>query len=446
MNPFKQFHERQKPIFDLARAGYEALFHLAKDDAEYVRERSEELYEPVRQNGGVSVGVHIRRGDWHAKKHPYEKSHLPLDVYTDAAVDEVLTLVQQEEIIEEDDADDSDDSDDGSSESSSDDSDSESADETAPEAPLTTPAPPAKAEDEAEAKAEPEPTSSIRIILRSDIVRHGNGKTFGKPSSDSDNAAWQDLFRSRASQLVIASDDAAVYDDRELFDAIRAQERVTLVSEGGVVKAKAGGDDDNNDGDGDGDGEGLVTGMEGGFSADAFWALGADHDDDDDEEEDEDGDNEKDDDGDEAEGKKEDEDVDDDQAPPSPETMRLRQLIGRSYVLDLAVLGGVASGVHDTDADINANTDTDTDTDTDVDTGVAENSEMEEIAGADAIVCAISAVGCRLLAVMMGYEDAFGGVVAVMDMDGQDGNEVEVEVEGRWVNVDKKMPWKGIVW
>lgn len=73
-------------------------------------------------------------------------------------------------------------------------------------------------------------------------------------------------------------------------------------------------------------------------------------------------------------------------APPSEQTLRLRSLIGRAYMMDLAVLAGAS----------------------------------------DQIVCAVSAMGCRLLAVMMGWEDG-------------------IEKAG-WVNVDGSYGWTGINW
>ena len=69
---------------------------------------------------------------------------------------------------------------------------------------------------------------------------------------------------------------------------------------------------------------------------------------------------------------------------PSAETLRLRSLVGRAYMLDLAVLAGAS----------------------------------------DAVVCTVSAVGCRLLAVMMGWEKAF-------DRRG-------------WVNIDGDFGWSGV--
>ncbi|ROW11481.1 hypothetical protein VMCG_01143 [Cytospora schulzeri] len=74
-------------------------------------------------------------------------------------------------------------------------------------------------------------------------------------------------------------------------------------------------------------------------------------------------------------------------APGGPETIRLRSLVGRAYLMDLAVLADVSSG---------------------------------------GVVCAVSAMGCRLLAVMMGQERAFG--------------------RGEWRNVDGQFGWTGVTW
>lgn len=76
--------------------------------------------------------------------------------------------------------------------------------------------------------------------------------------------------------------------------------------------------------------------------------------------------------------------------PPSAEMVRLRSLVGRAYLMDLAAL-----------ADMTA----------------------EEGGG---VVCAVSAMGCRLLAVMMGEERAFG--------------------RGEWRNLDGDFGWNGFTW
>ncbi|KAL0938834.1 uncharacterized protein CTRU02_205444 [Colletotrichum truncatum] len=72
------------------------------------------------------------------------------------------------------------------------------------------------------------------------------------------------------------------------------------------------------------------------------------------------------------------------QLAPSAETLRLRGYIGRAYMMDLAVLAGAS----------------------------------------DAVICTVSSMGCRLLAVMMGWEKA---------MEAQN-----------WINVDGPYGWTGI--
>ena len=69
---------------------------------------------------------------------------------------------------------------------------------------------------------------------------------------------------------------------------------------------------------------------------------------------------------------------------PTDESRQLREYIGRAYLLDLAVLGG-----------------------------------------SDGVVCAVSSVACRILAVMLGWDKAME--------------------EGKWVNVDVGQ-WKALDW
>lgn len=75
---------------------------------------------------------------------------------------------------------------------------------------------------------------------------------------------------------------------------------------------------------------------------------------------------------------------------PSEDSIRLRSLVGRAYMMDLAVLADMTS---------------------------------EPGSG---VVCAVSSMGCRLLAVMMGYERAFA--------------------RGEWRNVDGEFGWNGFAW
>ncbi|KAK4217620.1 hypothetical protein QBC37DRAFT_38687 [Rhypophila decipiens] len=85
-------------------------------------------------------------------------------------------------------------------------------------------------------------------------------------------------------------------------------------------------------------------------------------------------------------------DAEDDMSPvslsapplPSDDTLRLRSLVGRAYMMDLAVLSDAS----------------------------------------DSIVCTVSSVGCRLLAVMLGWDSAID--------------------KGNWVNIDGSYGWLGV--
>ena len=256
----------RKADFTLARRGYEALFRLTKDDANYVDQRSRELMarrivpKTKGTQNGVVVGVHVRRGDRHPSAFQFRDSYVPLDIYAD--------------------------------------------------------------------------TAAGIVANRFDV---GGGSAAA--------AARQHSF------VVLASDDPTMYDSPEFAGSTPAQERIKL---GGKQSTQKPNTDrhvmrkfvDEN------------FGWEGGFFAAMFWNLGvattsatSTF---------------------EARGK------------PSPEATRLRSLVGRAYMMDLAML--------------------------------ADSS--------DAIVCTASAVGCRLLAVMMGWGSA---------MD-----------SGNWVNIDGGMGWVGV--
>ena len=423
---------------------------------------------------GFSVGVHVRRGDLHPKKHPYEKAYLPLELYARAAGEWVL-----ENAVGDDDDDASGlqlDVDSGTDVSSSSDSDTDSE--------LDSDSNTNNKSTSARTRPDPSPRK------RSDITRHGKG--------DKTTAPWQHIFRQHNSQLILASDDPAVYEDVVFAGALRAQARVVLVSGDGAGSDKEDGGD-GVDGSGGDDATfpaaetAVLANWTNGFSADAFWALdggngmdGMDGMDDMDSEDGGDGEDAEDqgsgvqnpagrrrmkrdakenrvmamnemdtthnndnnnnnkdnhdkeqkseqkDEDDEIQKSKqkeeEEDDDDDDDDTPSPETMRLRRLIARAYILDLAVLGGLGDDAVDVDVGGNDTTTTTTTPTTDIDTvAVSSPRAHSKALKADAIACAISAMGCRLLAVMLGFETAFGP-------------------DGRWLNVDKVGVWKGVVW
>lgn len=156
--------------------------------------------------------------------------------------------------------------------------------------------------------------------------------------------------------MVVASDDPDVYESDEFSHASRAQEQIRLASkqhlqtpkpaEGGMRNFV----DDN-------------VGWEGGFFAGMFWSLGKP-----------------------SSVPATAAETPDTSLPPTQEALRLRELVGRAYLMDLAVLGR----------------------------------------GSDKIVCTVSSMGCKLLAVMMGWEKAIEG--------------------GGFVNIDGDFDWRGVSW
>ncbi|KAH0595842.1 hypothetical protein MHUMG1_06390 [Metarhizium humberi] len=150
---------------------------------------------------------------------------------------------------------------------------------------------------------------------------------------------------------IIASDDPMVHEESEFADAHLAQEHIRLATKQ-VIQ------DSNKNPQFLHSFKEEAFGWEGGFFAAMFWSFG---------------------------GKPTHSAADEDTTKaPSEEMLGLRSLVGRAYMMDLAVLSGAS----------------------------------------DKVVCAVSAMGCRLLAVMMGWERA-------MDHRG-------------WRNVDGGYGWGGL--
>ncbi|KAF4984171.1 hypothetical protein FZEAL_569 [Fusarium zealandicum] len=165
---------------------------------------------------------------------------------------------------------------------------------------------------------------------------------------------------------LLASDDPTVHEEPEFSNVVLSQDRIRLASKGAINDAHGNSHLLHNFVD-------ETFGWEGGFFAPMFWNLAV----------------ERKNNAAEAPAGVSVDDVNEEarhMAPPSKETLRLRSLVGRSYMMDLAVL--------------------------------AESS--------DKIVCAVSSMGCRLLAVMLGWEDAIE--------------------KGDWLNVDGPYGWAGIEW
>lgn len=165
----------------------------------------------------------------------------------------------------------------------------------------------------------------------------------------------EDIVAKQHSMMLVASDNPEVYEADEFKDCLRAQEQIKLA---GKQHTESSTPD-----------RGYMHkfvdeefGWEGGFFASMFWNLGrpTQHNGD----------------------AKSDDSPEPDQ--PSADAMRLRGLIGRAYMLDLAVLGEAS----------------------------------------DTVICTMSAMGCRLLAVMMGWDKAMA--------------------RENWVNIDGNFLWTGV--
>ncbi|KAI0196885.1 hypothetical protein F4808DRAFT_303583 [Astrocystis sublimbata] len=77
---------QERGVYDLARTGYEALFHLNDDDRPYVTDRVKEIKKKAavpqgNYNDGTIVGVHVRQGDLHPLEYQYNGAYVPLDQY-----------------------------------------------------------------------------------------------------------------------------------------------------------------------------------------------------------------------------------------------------------------------------------------------------------------------------------------------------------------------------
>ncbi|KAL7628694.1 hypothetical protein AAE478_000209 [Parahypoxylon ruwenzoriense] len=86
-NRYRGNVDRDRPVYDLARAGYEALFRLNDEDQPYVDGRVKELRMMAKAaegayNDGTVVGVHIRHGDLHPFEYQYHGAYIPLNLYS----------------------------------------------------------------------------------------------------------------------------------------------------------------------------------------------------------------------------------------------------------------------------------------------------------------------------------------------------------------------------
>ena len=260
----------QERIFALARTGYEAMFHLADPDAASAGGRMSQLDTDHRSQGGLVIGMHIRRGDRHPWEFQYQHSYIPLETYTKAAESIISTHFGDHQVSED---------------------------------------------------------SKIMAV--------------------------------KGSAILLASDDPDLYSSRELANTSRAQSLISLANKAALDEASPTHAPNSMDEyfkkfvDGN-------VGWEGGFFPSVYWGLG-----------------------DASAGSLAARGLKEEREDPSPSelSLKLRQLVARAYLLDLAVLGQ-----------------------------------------SDAVVCGVSSMGCRLLGVMMGWEKGILG--------------------GQWKNVDGDYGWR----
>ncbi|KAF2665884.1 hypothetical protein BT63DRAFT_416323 [Microthyrium microscopicum] len=344
-------HEQHHKIYDLMRRGYEDLFHLADaGDAAYAQDRTTgKIFQEAHHGGGMTIGLHVRRGDVHPWEREFESDYLPIMRYMDEVRQILFDTYEHEE--EED-----------------------------------------EQHSSASSSIAAQPASSTH---KSKATKHSMF-THLSPFSTFTKTLNTDLRRRHgpaglmASSLLLSSDDPAVYAAPEVSRAIRAQDRILLATKTDLEHMSGAslhrGPIDS------------LHGWEGGFYASAFWALGApdrrtaspparQH----------------------LRGRAVESEVHEKFAaalqaasaslPPhdpwhggvkrsvvpasTPEALAMRAVLGRGYLLDLAVLGKT-----------------------------------------DAVVCAVSSAACRVLGVMIGWDKVAGG---------------------KWVNVDGKFGWRGLV-
>ncbi|OQO07399.1 hypothetical protein B0A48_07096 [Cryoendolithus antarcticus] len=84
--------ERSHKVLEMLRRGYEDLFKLFGEDADFVHQRIAELKAGSQASGQPIVGMHIRRGDLHPLSYEYSRDYLPLELYTNAAAHLIASL------------------------------------------------------------------------------------------------------------------------------------------------------------------------------------------------------------------------------------------------------------------------------------------------------------------------------------------------------------------
>lgn len=309
---FKSGVARQRPIYELARKGFEGLFTLTTPDAQHVQRRLAELKTKTQNPSSVTpsapiVGVHIRHGDNHPAEYQYQHGWIPLTSYISAAESMInasassVPALQHALIV-----------------TASDDPDVYASDEIASAAFTTS-----RAQERISLASH---SQSKISSTPSTPLRPGVARKFKEATVGWEGGFFSGMFWSLGHAFSTSRPQAPIYSTTSRFEGPVGQHPGALAKE-----EQYDADDDTVD-------RALSI-------PDARSTV-----------------------------------------PPTAEALRLRELLGRSYLLDLAV-----------------------------------------VAQSDGVVCAISAMGCRLLGVMMGWEQAFE------------------QGSGRgWRNIDGWEDWRGL--
>jgi hypothetical protein len=165
----KSGSERQRRVFELMRTGYEALWKPAVEgDVAYVKQRTTgegEAFRQAKEQGVMVIGVHVRRGDGHPWEKEFEGDYLPLERYLDEVSNILTQTYGPEKALDEEDH---------------------------PKSPLST---------------TPLKSTSLELLKRR-----------------------QQSAAHRNSLTILASDDPTVYETLETAHCLRAQDRILLAS------------------------------------------------------------------------------------------------------------------------------------------------------------------------------------------------------------------------
>ncbi|KAL1304958.1 hypothetical protein AAFC00_003867 [Neodothiora populina] len=90
VRPRRSGMNKNREIYDMARTGYEHLFKLIGDDANFLEHKTSDLRKESAESGTPVVGMHIRRGDLHPYELQFSNDYLPFERFSTAAM-EMLT-------------------------------------------------------------------------------------------------------------------------------------------------------------------------------------------------------------------------------------------------------------------------------------------------------------------------------------------------------------------